>query len=272
LRLRASCRQGTRFLSCGSSELRRPPNVVGPYGLGPPSSPLARFELRSAVRSSDIWVERGGASTDTFYLPCSSTPLQSITAATSHRVLCRSCSRPVYARGRTPDEDRGRLRIRFRGVTRGWVPILRACSRASSRGGARRGDRIVRRLSLVLRSRPRPGADVFPPYGGGRTSERRRAASPGRQAGQGTRALGNGHRLRGSTTPRALRDVFAKSCRSGHSPQAASSGTGEPSQSRARKLPHARSPPRWEPERKTRSGNTMTPPMGFVSFRRGEHR
>jgi hypothetical protein len=103
--------------------------------LGPPSSPLARFELRSAVRSSDIWVERGGASTDTFYLPCSSTPLQSITAATSHRVLCRSCSRPVYARGRTPDEDRGRLRIRFRGVTRGWVPILRACSRASSRGG-----------------------------------------------------------------------------------------------------------------------------------------
>jgi hypothetical protein len=60
-------------------------------------------------------------------------------------------------------------------------------SRASPRGDAR-GGRIAQRLSLALRSRPRPRADVFPPCGGGRSSEQRRASSPRRQAGEGTRA------------------------------------------------------------------------------------
>jgi hypothetical protein len=60
-------------------------------------------------------------------------------------------------------------------------------SQASRRQDARVG-RIAQRFSLALRSRPRPGADVFPPCGGGRSSEQRRAASRHRQAGDETRA------------------------------------------------------------------------------------
>jgi len=60
-------------------------------------------------------------------------------------------------------------------------------SRASPRQDAR-GGRIAQHVSLALRSRPRPGADVFPPCGGGQSRELRRAASPRRQAGEETRA------------------------------------------------------------------------------------
>jgi hypothetical protein len=45
LRFRETCHQVTRVLSCGSSELRRQPGIVGPYWLGPTSSPLALFCL-----------------------------------------------------------------------------------------------------------------------------------------------------------------------------------------------------------------------------------
>jgi hypothetical protein len=146
------------------------------------------WDQRSVLRISAIWFERVGASTNAFDLPCSWTPLQSITAATSRWVPEPFLSRAVHARGRTPSGPGGGCAFGYRGFTRGWVPKIERFRLEQAHGVDARRGRIARRFSLALRSRPRPGADVFPPYGGGQSSERHRAASSDWQANQETRA------------------------------------------------------------------------------------
>lgn len=173
--------------------------------------------------------------------------------------------------GQNTERFRGRLRIRLSGLhPRVGPEESNDRSRASPRQDAR-GGRIAQRLSLALRSRPRPRADVFPPCGGGRSSEQRRASSPRRQAGEGTRAPV------GVTTCVAARHRSPSRLSAlGTLPGCPAASGGQrgrrPFAEVTRRLPHAGCPPKWVPRRKTRSGNTMTPPMGFVSFRRGEHR
>jgi hypothetical protein len=134
------------------------------------------------------------------------------------------------------------------------------------------GGRIAQRLSLALRSRPRPRAVVFPTLrlGDGRASSaelRHLAGKPERR-----RVLQLGSPLAWWHLTGAPSRLSAP----GHPPgcPTASSGQrgGKPFAEVTRRLPHAGCPPKWVPRRKTRSGNTTTPPMGFVSFRRGKHR
>jgi hypothetical protein len=189
LRFRVTCHQVTRVLSCGSSELRRRSSVVGPYGLSPSSSPLARFCLTALGPEVFRHLTRTRGCKHKRVLP----PVFFDATAEYHRSDESSVpvAVPVSAgacAGQNTERFRGRLRIRLSGLhPRVGPEESSGQSRASPRGDAR-GGRIAQRLSLALRSRPRPRADVFPPCGGGRSSEQRRAASPRRQAGEGTRA------------------------------------------------------------------------------------
>ena len=164
LRFRATCRQVARLLSCGSSERWRSAGIVGPYWLGPPCLPLARMvcQARSASRFSDTRVERGVSKPTTRSTSRSSTPLQSITAATSHRVPVPCLSRFGVLRGaehRT--EAGGDYASGYRGFTRGWDSIIRApLGRQACQ--ERPENRIVQHLSLAGRLRPRPGAVCHP--------------------------------------------------------------------------------------------------------------
>jgi hypothetical protein len=190
LRFRETCHQVTRVLSCGSSERRRQPGVVGPYWLSPTSSPLAQFfkfalgpeVFRHLTRTRGCKHKRVlppvffDATAEYYRSDESSVPVcrscfGRCMRGAEHRTIQGAATHPAI--GASPAGGTRRSRARN--------------SRASPRGDAR-GGRIAQRLSLALRSRPRPRADVFPPCGGGRSSEQRRAASPRRQAGEGTRA------------------------------------------------------------------------------------
>jgi len=123
LRFRATCRQVTRFLSCGSSELRRSPNVVGPYWLSPSSSPLARFFLPALGHEVFRHPARTRGCKHKRVLP----PV--FFDATAE--YCRSdessdsCAVPVsvdVCAGQTPNDSGGGCASGYRGFTRGWVP------------------------------------------------------------------------------------------------------------------------------------------------------
>jgi hypothetical protein len=127
--------------------------------------PLRRWRgfvyRRSALRFSDIWVERGHASIDAFYLPCSSTPLQSITAATSHRVPVPILGLTGVCAGQNTGGDQGAAAHPASGPPCGWGPDHRAgrCEQARHSGPEGGPDRSA--SSLARRSRPRPGADCL---------------------------------------------------------------------------------------------------------------
>jgi hypothetical protein len=115
------------------------------------------------LRSFDVWVERAGASTGTFDLPCSSTPLQSITAATSHRIPCAFPCRPVVCAGQNTGSTWGLLRIRSSerhprvGLRRsGWASEL--ASRGEPDRSAHHRSRFGSVHGLVpMSSRPKAG-------------------------------------------------------------------------------------------------------------------
>jgi hypothetical protein len=244
--------------------------------------PLRRWRgfvyRRSALRFSDIWVERGHASIDAFYLPCSSTPLQSITAATSHRVPVPILGLTGVCAGQNTGGDQGAAAHPASGPPCGWGPDHRAgrCEQARHSGPEGGPDRSA--SSLARRSRPRPGADcLFLPAvrrerrdGRANGDELRHLA--GKPVG-GTRAPGGSHRSLGGTSSRAPSGVSRRGPVGVTRPQAAGQRGQAAIAESPRRLPRAGNPNRsWGPGRKTRSGNTMTPPMGFVSFRREEHR
>jgi hypothetical protein len=104
LRFRETCHQVTWVLSCGSSERRRPPDAVGPYWLGPSSMPLARwFFKRARLRGFPTLGSNEGLQATTRSTSRSSTPLQSITAATSHRIPVPGLSRFGACAGQTSE-------------------------------------------------------------------------------------------------------------------------------------------------------------------------
>jgi hypothetical protein len=143
------------------------------------------------MRFFGTWVERANASTSAFDLPCSSTPLQSITAATSHRLPVRSLVGRWYARGRTPND-----------LGAATHPVLRASREGASRESGfcerargTRGEPDRSALITRTRLRPRPWGRRFSrPKAGERSSD---AASnfvlqPGRTGGG--RLLQRGYR------------------------------------------------------------------------------
>jgi len=214
--------------------------------------------------------------------------VQAQTRSTSH-VLRRHCRvlpqrrvigsflpflfRPVHARGRTPNVTGGGCASGYRGFTRGWDPKRSSEEFASKLANQTPdGGRNAQRFSLALRSRPRPRAVVFPTLrlGDGRAS----SAELRHLAGKPER--GRVLQLESPLAWRPFTGAPSRLSAPGLPPgrPTASSGQrgGKPFAEVTRRLPHAGCPPKWVPRRKTRSGNTMTPPMGFVSFRRGKHR
>jgi len=210
------------------------------------------------------------ASNSTSYLPCSSTPLQSITAATSHRVPEPFLRRAVHARGRTPTVTGGSCASGYRNVTRGWAPKFGRGSRASPRQapeGAGSPNAFHSRFGPVLGLGPMSSHLAV---GDGRASrvELRHLWLASQRGGDA--CSGMNRRLRGSSN-RSPSRLSATESLSG-CPTASSGQRDRQSVAEVtRRLPYTDDPPRWGPG-KTRSGNTMTPPMGFVSFRRGEPR
>lgn len=217
------------------------------------------------MRFSDTRAERAIASKSAFHLPCSSTPLQSITAATSHRFPCVPASAGVCA---------GQNTGRFGGccapgsrLTRGWVsnPVGFFASELARDPTRRTGSFVA--SSLALRTRPRPGADVFPPESGGRSSEP--ASNCISLAGRRV-APDWGRRLRDGSSPEPL-GAFAElpwrvSLRDAERQRAGFVPQGDP------KVALLQVPTEMGSLGKTRSGSTMTPPMGFGSFRREKPR
>lgn len=181
--------------------------------------------------------------------------------------------RSVHARGRTPNGTGGGYASGYRGFTRGWDPKRSSEEFASKLANQTPdGGRIAQRFSLALRSRPRPRAVVFPTLrlGDGRASSaelRRLAGKPERR-----RVLQLESPLAWQHRTGALRGFLLRAFHRGVRLQAGGQRGGKPFAEVTRRLPHAGCPPKWVPRRKTRSGNTMTPPMGFVSLRRGKHR
>jgi hypothetical protein len=111
LRFRSACCQDEQLLSCGSPEPRRRPVTVGPYGLGPPPTPLRLSEQESAMRSFGRRSGRGRASTTTTSLPA----LRRHYRVCPQRLVVGSRAVPAdrwrHARGKSASEERGRLRI-----------------------------------------------------------------------------------------------------------------------------------------------------------------
>jgi hypothetical protein len=124
LRLRVTCHQITRFLSCGSSELRRRPDIVGPYWLSPSSSPLARVCLPALGLEVFRHLGRTRGCKHKRVLP----PVFFDATAEYHRSDESSdpFAVPVsvgVCAGQSTERFRGRLRIRLSGRhPRGWVP------------------------------------------------------------------------------------------------------------------------------------------------------
>jgi len=205
LRVRWTCHQVSRFLSCGSSELRRRLDAVGPYGLGPSSSPLARI----FVNALDLEVFRhlAWSSLDASIRIDRPPVFFDATAeyTPQRRVIgfrCRSReSSGVCAGQNTERQLSGGCASGYRSDhPRGWGFRISGVGCEQAHAVRRRGPDHSTHLTRT-RHRPRPGAVVFPPYGGGRSSDQRRAASTHRQAGVGTRALEAGHRLHGGMGP-----------------------------------------------------------------------
>jgi hypothetical protein len=160
----------------------------------------------------------------------------------------------------------------YRGVTRGWVSKVTGDSnlQASPQSRGPRG-RIVQHLSLAGRLRPRPGAVCL-------LALRRWTVE--RPVSNFVTWLASqlGDASSGSESP------FARRRRTGalrgfllRVPDGSSVASGRQRERRpvaevTRRLPHAWCLTEVRPERKTRSGNTTTPPMGFVSFRREKTR
>lgn len=173
--------------------------------------------------------------------------------------------RPVCARGRTPD-DLGAAAHPARGSPEGGSRIPSGFSRASSRGAQREGpDR-----SSLRRSRFGPVRGLGPmssrPKAGDGRANRRRTASPLREdallrIGDAACATARLRSLRGLCgTPLAGVSPRAERQRAGYVPQ------GDP------KVALLQVPTEMGSLDKTRSGSTMTPPMGFGSFRREKPR
>jgi hypothetical protein len=117
--------------------------------------------------------------------------------------LCLTWLGSATARGRQPNRNRGRLRIR---LSRLHPRVgLDNYGHRSAGKPARRGprNRIVQHLSLAGRLRPRPGAVCHPlPYGaGGRSSGQSRTSSLDWQASWVTRAPEASHRFHGGAGP-----------------------------------------------------------------------
>jgi len=177
----------------------------------------------------------------------------------------------VYARGRPPNRHRGRLRIRLsRRHPRVGLDNSGFALQASLQRGPEEPDRST--LLLARRARPRPGTVCLRCLSARGTVEHRASNFVTWLASQ----LGDARS--GSESP------FARRRRTGalrgfplRVPDGLSVASGRQRERRpfaevARRLPHAWCLTEVRPERKTRSGNTMTPPMGFVSFRREKTR
>lgn len=115
------------------------------------------------------------------------------------------------------------------------------------------------------------GPFVFTPYGDGRSSSQRRASSLCWQASWVTRAPEASRRLHGGAGPEPS-GAFCYEWPDGLSVASGRQRERRPVAEVTRRLPHAWCLTEVSPGRKTRSGNTMTPPMGFVSFRREKTR
>jgi hypothetical protein len=174
LRFRVACHQVTRVLSCGSSELRRQPGVVGPYRLSPTSSPLAQFCLSALGPEVFRHLTRTRGCKHKRVPP----PVFFDATAEYHRSdessvpFCRSCFGRCM-RGAEHRTIQGAAAHPAIGASpAGGTRRSRARNREQARESDARRSRIAQRFSLALRSRPRPRAVVFPTLrlGDGRAS------------------------------------------------------------------------------------------------------
>jgi hypothetical protein len=162
----------------------------------------------------------------------SSTPLQSITAATSHRVPVLDLRRFGVCAGQNTESEQGSgYASGYRGGTRGWDSIIRATRLQASLQGRGPRNRIVQRLLLAGRLRPRPGAVCLPRLTAiGRSSGQRRTSSLGWQASWVTRAPEASRRLHGGAGPEPSEAFCEYGYLTGCLPQAAGNGKGDRSQ------------------------------------------
>jgi hypothetical protein len=186
--------------------------------------------------------------------------------------LCLTWLGSAYARGRHPNRNRGRPRIRLsRRHPRVGLDKFRQRD-ASKLAGRSPRNRIAQRLSLAGRFRPRPGTVCLPHLTARRRSSgQRRTSSPDWQASFGDACSGSESPFARRRRTGALRGFLLRV------PDGLSAASGKQRERRpvaevTRRLPHAWCLTEVSPERKTRSGNTMTPPMGFDSFRREKTR
>jgi hypothetical protein len=179
----------------------------------------------------------------------------------------------VHARGRHPTRNRWRLRIRLpRRHPRVVLDISghRRCRQArkveargtGSLNAFRSQDGSVLGLGPFVYLTLRRGR---------RSSGQRRTSSPGWQASWVTRAPEASRRLHGGAGPEPS-EAFCYGLPDGSSTASGRQRERRPVAEVARRLPHVWCLTEVSPGRKTRSGNTMTPPMGFVSFRREKTR
>jgi len=154
-----------------------------------------------------------------------------------------SCAVPAIERCMRGAEHRsttsGGCASGYRSFTRGWAPKFERFIHEQARERFARVGPDHPTLFTRTRHRPRPGAVVFPPCGGGRSSDQRRAASSHRQAGGATRAPGSCRRLHGGAGTGALRGFLPTGAYRVFRPQAADDGTDVPVAEVARSLPRA---------------------------------
>jgi hypothetical protein len=155
-------------------------------------------------------------------------------------------------------------RCHARGRTKTWGPGVAAAHPAlgaSPAGGSQRigrgvasklatlapeGGRIARRFSLALRPRPRPETDVFPPCGGGRSSERRRAATPFQRGRRPAELEGWSRVLRSRVAacaaardPEPFGSRLRADCLTGHPAASGGQRVGQSATESSPRLPHA---------------------------------
>jgi hypothetical protein len=168
-----------------------------------------------------------------------------------------------FARGRTPDRLGGCCASGHRSDTRGWGFDARG-GRANSRP---EGNRIVRRIIARASAPSMAWCRCLPARKRGTVE--RAASNCVVQSGRTgwRRLLRIGAPLAWRLVTGALREASwfrPGSCL----PANGVATTRHRATGRTQRLPCGGSPPKWGSSSKTRSGNTMTPPMGFVSFRR----
>jgi hypothetical protein len=193
---------------------------------------------------------------------------------------CRSdessdpCAVPVsvgVCAGQSTERFRGQLRIRLSGLHPRVGPEARAAHREQARDKTPEGAGSLNtshsRVGPVLGLGPMSSHLAVGDSRASCVELRRPAGKPVRR-----RVLRLGSPLARRLVPGALRGFLLLGSLAGCPPASGRQRDRRPFAEVTRRLPHAGCPPKWVPRRKTRSGNTMTPPMGFVSFRRGKHR